>query len=168
MAKCDYCGSMILFGGVKEKNRRFCNDTCYQHGFLLLVADELPDDAVAQHLAAVHQGDCPKCGGPGPIDVHTSHFVWSALVITSQQSNPEVCCHSCGIQSKLQATLFCGLLGWWGIPWGLIFTPIYLLRNISGLFSWPDPMMPSQELENIVRLNLAAHCVEASQQEMEP
>jgi hypothetical protein len=167
MARCDYCGTTILFGGVKENDLRFCNETCRQQGFLLAVADQVPDDIMSQHVMEVHQGPCPKCGGPGPIDVHTSYIVWSALVITSWHSSPQVCCQTCGIKSKLGGALLSGVAGWWGLPWGIIATPIQLFRNIFGLFSSPDPLVPSAQLRNFVRLGLATHLVEGARRRQE-
>lgn len=32
----------------------------------------------------------------------------------------------------LPYTLVSVLLGWWGLPWGLIYTPLVLLTNLSG------------------------------------
>lgn len=162
MAKCDYCGTRILFGGVKDEDLRFCNENCYQQGFLLAVADQVPEDIMSEHVSAVHQGDCPKCGGPGPIDVQTSHIVWSALVVTSWQSRPEVCCRSCGVKAKLGGALISGVVGWWGFPWGLIATPIQIGRNMFGLLSGPDPNIPSDQLANMVRINLAAQLVDGA------
>ena len=69
MASCDYCGSRILFGGVKADQGRFCNDRCRQAGVLLSIADQVPPEVVREHVAAVHRGPCPSCKGPGPIDV---------------------------------------------------------------------------------------------------
>lgn len=163
MARCDYCGTTILFGGVKDDDLRFCNDNCHQQGILLAVTDQVPEDVISHQVMEVHQGLCPQCGGPGPIDAHTSYTVWSALVITRWQSNLRVCCHSCGIKSKIRATVVSGLLGWWGFPWGLIITPIQLLRNILGLFSSPDPRVPSMQLENSVKFDIAVQIVEAEQ-----
>jgi DNA-directed RNA polymerase subunit RPC12/RpoP len=164
MAQCDYCGSTILFGGVSDNDLRFCNDKCHQQGYLLAVADQVPSDVMSKQVAEVHQGDCPKCGGPGPIDVHTSYIVWSAFVITSWQSRPQVCCRACGIKSKLGCAAVSGVAGWWGFPWGLIFTPIQLFRNIYGIISPPDSTMPSAQLENFVKIHLAAHLVNAQSQ----
>ena len=159
MAKCDYCGTTILFGGVKEEEYRFCNQKCHENGFLLTIAKQIPDDVMEEHLKEVHDGQCPKCGGAGPIDVHTSHTVWSALVMTSWKSRPEVCCNSCGVKAKLGGAVISGLFGWWGFPWGIIMTPIQIIRNVAGLASSPDPLTPSAQLENFVRLNLASHLV---------
>jgi hypothetical protein len=162
MARCDYCGTNILFGGVKDEGLRFCNQTCHQHGYLLAIADQVPEDLMARHLNEAHQGNCPKCNGPGPIDVHTSHVVWSALVMTSWSSRPQVCCRKCGIKSKLGGTAISGVAGWWGFPWGVIITPIQVLRNLFGLFVSPDPEIPSKQLETIVKMNLAGNFLENS------
>lgn len=32
----------------------------------------------------------------------------------------------------MQWTLLTLLVGWWGFPWGLIFTPMVLFKNLSG------------------------------------
>lgn len=167
MATCAYCNTFILFGGVQDGEYRFCNSTCQGHGFLAAVASRVPPEWLQEELRAVHGGICPKCQGSGPIDVHTSHTVWSMLVMTSWDSSPEVCCRSCGMKSKLGALVLSGLVGWWGFPWGLIMTPIQVGRNFVGLVSGPDPQRPSPELENIVRLSLAAQLVQADQQQQQ-
>jgi hypothetical protein len=159
MATCAYCQTFILFGGVQDGEYRFCNATCQQRGFLTAVASRVPPEWLNERLQAVHAGHCPKCHGPGPIDVHTSHTVWSILVMTSWNSTPEVCCRSCGMKAKLGAMLLSGVVGWWGFPWGLI------MRNFVGLVSGPDPNRPSPELVTIVRLGLAAELVEADQRQ---
>ncbi|MBI5758672.1 MAG: hypothetical protein HZA46_09155 [Planctomycetales bacterium] len=164
MARCDYCGTTILFGGVFDGRWRFCNENCRTQGVLLAVADRVPEDVLQEHLREVHEAACPKCGGSGPVDVHTSHRVWSAAVMTSWNSLPEVCCRSCGTKAKLFSTLFCGALGWWGFPWGLLVTPVQITRNVVGLFTAPDPEHPSPQLEKIVRLDLATRLLQANQE----
>jgi anti-anti-sigma factor len=77
---CDYCGTGILFGGKREGNLRFCNTRCQQGGAFLALSRRVSDTQVQEMLWKVHQGMCPKCGGSGPVDVHTSYRVWSALV----------------------------------------------------------------------------------------
>lgn len=159
MAKCDYCGSTILFGGRREGALRFCNDKCQQEGILLAASQQVPAAVVQQHLWSVHQGSCPKCGGSGPVDVHTSHRVWSALVVTSWSSRPQVSCRSCGTKSQLADTVFSLVLGWWGLPWGFLMTPIQVGRNIAGVVGGPNPSQPSPQLEKILRLSMAAQAM---------
>lgn len=155
MARCDYCNSYILFGGEQKSGRTFCNDDCLQAGRLMRVADRLPQHSVDAAVSEAHQGDCPLCHGPGPIDVHTSHTIWSIIAMTSWRSTPHVCCRSCGRQKQLSGLVTSGLFGWWGFPWGLIYTPVQIGKNLSGLLGGPDPEIPSEQLETMTRLELA-------------
>ena len=165
MAKCDYCGATLLFGGVYDEDLRFCNQNCRDGGRLLKISRRMPHDAVEEYLQEMHQGDCPKCGGPGPVDVHTSYTIWSAVYLTSWRSKPQVCCQSCGTKAKMGSALSSAVLGWWGFPFGFIMTPVQIIRNFAGLFSNPDPDEPSEQLEKIVRLTLAEHMVDAQHRE---
>ena len=164
MAKCETCGTTILFGGVRDGDLRFCNEKCHRDGQWLRVAGQLPPDLVASQVAQVHQGSCPKCRGRGPVDVHNSYKVWSLLILTSWSTQPQVSCRSCGRKSQIGYTFFSLLCGWWGFPWGLIVTPVQLGRNLVALFSGPDPGHPSPQLESIVRRTLAAHVASSQNQ----
>ena len=155
MPKCSYCNSTILFGGVRDGGRRFCNRKCLQSGALLSVAQEVPDEVVRQRVLEIHQGACPKCQRVSVVDVHTAHSIWSALLITRWSSKPMVCCTSCGKKAKAMALLGSLFLGWWGFPWGLILTPIQIGRNLWGLARSPSTSAPSAQLERIVRLTIA-------------
>jgi len=156
MPKCSYCNSTILIGGVRDGDRRFCNQKCRQKGVLLAVAQQVPDDVVRRRVESVHQGPCPKCQRVGSVDVHTAHSVWSALVVTTWKSEPQVSCVSCGKKAKIKAAVSSLFLGWWGFPWGLILTPIQIGRNLWGLARSQPSFTASPQLERIVRLTLAA------------
>ncbi|MGA2065438.1 MAG: hypothetical protein ABSG86_10725 [Thermoguttaceae bacterium] len=159
MAKCAYCGTIIVFGGKKDGGLRYCNSGCWQKGAPVRlrrqVEEWLPDDAVQEHAAAVHQGKCPRCHGPGPVDVHVSHRVWSAIKVTRWSSRSRVCCRACGAKAKLGDAVFSFFLGWWGFPFGPIMTPLQVLRNLAGLLSRPDPSRPSTALLCLARESLA-------------
>lgn len=159
MASCNYCGAAILFGGTQVGHLRFCTDRCAQQGGLLQIADQVPPDLLREEVAEVHSGNCPKCRRPGPVDVHTSYSVWSALVITRWSSIPKMCCRACAVKSHLGHALLSLCFGWWGFPWGLIFTPVQVVRNIIAIFGGPDPTKPSPQLVNFVRIQLAARLV---------
>jgi hypothetical protein len=75
--------------------------------------------------------------------------------MTSWSSRPGVSCQSCGTKQKLIDAMFSFVLGWWGVPWGILMTPIQVGRNLFGLFSRPDPLQPSAGLQRILRLTLA-------------
>jgi hypothetical protein len=51
--------------------------------------------------------------------------------------------------------LFCLLLGWWGFPFGLILTPVQIIRNLWAIFCGPDPRYPSKALRNRVHTTIA-------------
>jgi endogenous inhibitor of DNA gyrase (YacG/DUF329 family) len=157
MAKCDYCGTTILFGGKKDANGRFCNQKCQGRGALLALSKQVPEAAVKEQVWKTHQGLCPKCGGSGPVDVYVSHKVWSALLLTSWSSTPQLSCRSCGKKSQWAGAGFSLLLGWWGFPWGLILTPVQIGRNLVGIGKSADASSPSPELEKLVRMTIAAN-----------
>jgi hypothetical protein len=159
MAKCDYCGSTIIFGGKRDANGRFCNQKCQGRGALLAISRQLPESAVQEQIWKVHQGPCPKCNGSGPVDIHVSHKVWSALVLTSWSSTPQLSCRSCGLKSQMAGTVVSLVAGWWGFPWGLVLTPIQIGRNLIGMASPPEPSKPSAQCEKIVRMTMASNAV---------
>jgi hypothetical protein len=109
---------------------------------------------IDEQLLNVHGGPCPRCKGSGPVDVHTGHRAMSFLVFTTMNSVPIVACRSCGIRHQTGSLTMTMFLGWWGFPWGLVFTPIQVIRNITGMLNSPDPNLPSRELEQIVRLQI--------------
>jgi DNA-directed RNA polymerase subunit RPC12/RpoP len=157
MAACDYCGTTILFGGEQLGSYRFCNQQCASKGSLLQLANQIPAEIVQQEVWKLHQGQCPVCSGPGPIDVHTSYFVYSVLIMTSWQSKPRISCRSCGVKTQLTDTVVSAVVGWWGVPWGFIMTPVQMGRNLLAIIRAPDTAKPSAQLEKMVRTTIAAH-----------
>jgi hypothetical protein len=163
MAKCNYCATTIVFGGVKDNNLRFCNKECHQKGHVLVLSRQIPRDVIDNQVRQVHSGPCPKCQSCGPVDVHTSHRVYSAIFFTSWRSVPQVSCRSCGLKSQIGNAIFSLALGWWGFPWGLIMTPVQIGKNIFGIVKSPDDSKPSEKLENLVRANIASQMLKDQQ-----
>ena len=163
MAKCDYCGSSIIFGGKRDANGRFCNQKCQARGGLLALSRQVPEATVQEHVMKMHQGRCPKCQGAGPVDVHVGHKIWSAVVLTSWSSTPRISCRPCGVKSQMGSAAFSLVFGWWGIPWGLALTPIQIGRNFFGMMRPPDPSRPSAQFEKIQRMNIAAQMLQQRQ-----
>jgi hypothetical protein len=162
MSKCSYCNTTIIFGGVRQGDRHFCNAQCAGAGAYLAIADSIPAVAVDEMVRRVHEGQCPRCNGHGPVDVFTSHRVWSALILTSWSSQLHVCCRSCAVKSQLGDTLFCIVLGWWGIPWGLIVPPVQIVRNVVAMVAPPAAAHPSEALRKRVRLLMASSAATSS------
>jgi hypothetical protein len=163
MARCNACGTFILFGGASDGDYRYCNEKCQADDLLREAAKAIPEDYMQEQIQAVHAGECPKCGGSGPVDVHVSYTAWSALVMTGWKSQPQICCRGCARKSQAMAFLQTGVLGWWGFPWGLIMTPIQMGRNLIGMVTGPNPFEPSDTLEKIIRRSTAAQMIELSQ-----
>lgn len=155
MKACAHCGTSILFGGRKNDGQTYCNDTCMERGTLVLRSRELPPEVVARAMAEVVDGNCPVCDGPGPVDVFVSHRVISALVATTWKTIPRISCRGCATKAQLGNTLTSFLLGWWGFPWGLLMTPVQIVRNLAGLSREADREHPSEQLESLVRMKLA-------------
>jgi len=95
------------------------------------------------------------------VDVYKSYRVWSALFLTSWSIRPTVCCRSCGTKKTLLDTLYSTALGWWGVPWGVVMTPVQIVRNIKALIQRPNPKVPTAELERMVRLHMASSIAQA-------
>lgn len=155
MASCSQCGTLILWGGVRVGEQRFCNAQCRNQAMVQSIGQQIPEGALQETVHVYHQAACPKCQGSGPVDVHHCHTIWSALVITSSKSRSHVCCRSCAVRAQLLATAQCAVFGWWGLPWGLIMTPAQIARNLAGIMRPPDPSRPSPALFEHLRTQLA-------------
>ena len=166
MAKCAYCGSLIVFGGTRMNGMRFCNSKCQRNGYALVVSREIPKEVVESHAGEIHRGLCPKCQGSGPIDVHMSYRVYSLFVFSSWSTRQHICCRSCGVKKQIGDALFSFLFGWWGFPWGFIMTPVQVARNLVGAIKSPDETRPSEKLQNIVRLNIASNFLAERKRQM--
>ena len=156
MASCGYCKTSIMMGGKRQGDQRFCNGKCMQNAQLVSAANLITAEAVNRRVQWVHLGNCPKCQGQGPVNVHTSHRVWSALLMTFWSSRPAMRCQSCGTKKIWGDTLFSAAFGWWGFPWGLIFTPVQIVRNLIALLHKPNPVSQAAALERMVRLDMAS------------
>ena len=58
----------------------------------------------------------------------------SLVFITLRRSSPliRVPAGTSGILPGLRYSLITMMFGWWGIPWGLLYTPLVLWTNLSG------------------------------------
>ena len=163
MAVCHYCSTTIVFGGVESEGQLFCDDRCLKSARLLRLADKVYPDQIEKKAAALHKRSCPKCGGPGPTDVHRVFHIKSALFRSLWGSTPLLCCRHCARKAQLRGLATSFLLGWWNIPWGLMMTPVQCFRNIRAVLGGPDPSKPSAELEKLACIGLAARAAQRKQ-----
>lgn len=155
MALCVYCSTTVIFGGVKDEAGFFCSERCKQSHELLQKAERVPYQKVQQKMRDLHQGACPQCGRPGPVDVHRSYWACSGLFVTKWNDIPVLCCRRCGRRSQVGAIFYSLALGWWGLPWGIIVTPMQIWKNVKAILHPPDKRRPSPELEKLVRVGMA-------------
>jgi hypothetical protein len=158
MAQCSACNTTILFGGVRAGADRYCNANCHARGALLR-SSTLPAEAVRAEVDAVFHGRCPKCGGAGPVDVHQSFRVVSMVIMTQWKTTPLICCRGCGRKAQAGDLVLSLVAGWWGLPWGLLMTPIQIGRNIAAMVR-AEPQQPSPDLERAVRIVLATRAAQ--------
>jgi hypothetical protein len=154
MAKCSYCNSTIVIGGVRSGDQRYCNSQCQQNAYILGATKTIPADVLDRKVEEVWRGNCPKCGLVGPIDVHKFHEVWSALFLTRWTTKVQVSCRSCASKRQFGGIAFSLFFGWWGIPWGLVLTPVQIARNFIDINRGPDSSRPSDDLRKLVLVNL--------------
>ena len=158
MKKCQTCNKTIFFGGRKEREYIFCSAACLEKRRVQIAADQIPDNIVLEHALNIRNGDCPKCKRRnGPIDIHTSYKVWSLIILTSWNSNPQISCRSCGTKAQIEGFVFSLFCGWWGVPFGIFVTPVQLWKNISGMVSKKNRSEPSDGLLKLTRVNLAVY-----------
>lgn len=157
MARCDNCKSLILIGGVRESGYRFCGKKCCDEVYAKVLATKISEKAVRERVDSIFSGVCPQCNEQnGPVDIHNTHSIWSFVLISSWSTKPNISCRSCGVKNQSFSILQCLLLGWWGFPWGFLMTPVQIFKNIGGLFHGANIVGPSDELEDLVRMELAS------------
>lgn len=94
MSKSAYCGQKILFGGISSGDMVLCGEECRRNQSLTHFAGQIGDDAFNWHVRETHQGACPQCDGPGPVDMHQSYIVYSVLVLTTWMTRIHICCQN--------------------------------------------------------------------------
>jgi hypothetical protein len=77
--------------------------------------------------------------------------VWSFILLTSWKSQPQISCKSCAVKSQALGFVSSFFLGWWGIPWGIVMTPVQMVRNLWGMTRSAGDM-PSDDLQRMSRL----------------
>lgn len=76
---------------------------------------------------------CSRCGKVTAQPRSTVFFrVISMLVATTKTPIQGIFCSPCARRLGFQASLLSGLFGWWGVPWGPIWTIGSILENARG------------------------------------
>jgi curved DNA-binding protein CbpA len=76
---------------------------------------------------------CARCGvKDSSLRLVAMYYVTSFLVITYRRSASGIWCQRCRAREAAKWTFLSGLLGWWGFPWGPIYTVHALYINAIG------------------------------------
>jgi hypothetical protein len=116
---------------------------------------QFPPEAVEKYVAEFHAGAYPRCQGPGPVDAHPAHSVFSVLILTRWTTESRLSCRGCGKKRQATALASSLVLGWWGFPWGLLVTPVQLVRNVVELAKKTDPSQPSPQGRGMMQTVMA-------------
>ena len=157
MQTCASCDGPLTRGGIWDGPLRFCGHACLRAGVAgrFAVSRAHLEEAVWK----IHQGQCPRCGERGPVDLHTSFHVWSAVIVTHWMADARLSCERCARSARRKAAGRSLLLGWWGVPFGLVMTPVQVVRNVAGNLRSVDSGMPSRALVEFVHARLAEELV---------
>ena len=75
---------------------------------------------------------CPICRSKTKkLNGTFSYTVKSFIFFTSQRMEISVACPTCLDKINSDAMISTAILGWWGIPWGIFKTPLYIYRNFK-------------------------------------
>ena len=154
--ECDFCGQPVRSSTVEDHGQKFCSIDCLQNARLMEASVDIPEQEILKHATEIRNGPCPAClRQEGGIELRKCYWVWSAVLFTRYGTSPKFCCKKCGTKANLLAIVSCSILGWWGFPFGLLLTPIYIISNVAAMFRKFDKSKPSEELIQTARLQLA-------------
>lgn len=154
--ECDFCGKTIRFGlGVNDGEQKFCGVDCFHTLRLREAEEDITVDAAQARALDIKKGGCPKCmkerASP---EIRTTYWIWSAVFISSWNSESEVVCNSCARKANAMAALACLILGWWS-PWGLFLTPVQIAKNLREFCRNDHDWRPSEKLVSFAKMTLA-------------
>jgi hypothetical protein len=76
---------------------------------------------------------CSRCGKVTAQPRSTLYYsVFSALIITTRTPIQGIFCSACAKKAALKASLTSAIFGWWGFPWGPIWTIGSIIQNARG------------------------------------
>lgn len=155
MDVCATCGVPLRHDKIGDGHFQFCSQDCYEKSPILEIAQKIPEDELNAEVLKIFQGKCISCEKQSPKDVFVSFGIVSVFVMSFRNNSVHICCKKCGYRKVLKDLFVSMFLGWWGIPSGLIYTPIQIFKNIKELARKRDFTKPSERLINSIRYDIA-------------
>ncbi|MES2478858.1 MAG: hypothetical protein V4561_07215 [Bacteroidota bacterium] len=114
-------------------------------------------EELEKYAEKLRELQCPICGQiEQKLNGTIAHSIMSFLIFTTYKTEPFIACPDCLDKKNNNAIISSTLLGWWGIPWGLLKTPTYIYRNLKAKrqnhVSYSNDTMLSFTLSNIGEL----------------
>lgn len=113
--------------------------------------DTITVETKSSHTAAKEEPPEPVvCSACGKVTAQPRYAIFyeikSFIFVTTRTPIQGIFCSACAEKKALRATAVTWLLGWWGIPWGFIYSIHAILKNLFG-----------GERPNNINARLAAH-----------
>jgi hypothetical protein len=103
-----------ILEGAKAQNRQY-------------TLDEITE--ISQKIRSL---PCPMCGNKtAKLNGTVMHTVKSFIVFSTFRKEPIIACPDCLDKKNQESITSTAILGWWGIPWGLLKTPFYIYNNVK-------------------------------------
>jgi hypothetical protein len=113
------------------------------------------DAETLEYCGLLQAQPCPRCCSTcQPLNAAITSKVLSMLVLTFWERRFVIVCPTCLSKLIREASNITVLLGWWGLPWGVIRTIRALNSNRKTLETSQAPY-PSELLKAFVRRNLS-------------
>lgn len=158
MHRCHHCGSGFTHrpaAFTPDMSIVFCTKDCREERKALPQLEVMPPEFIDQKVQDRHLGPCPTCDEDGPLDAHKSYRVSSFVFWTTLETRQTIGCLSCGRRRKLRDAARCFIQGWWGIPVGLLATPVMIAANLAAMLGGMREGQPSVPFRRWVARELA-------------
>jgi hypothetical protein len=116
---------------------------------------ELTLDELNDFKGIISQLPCPECGmATSPLTGTIIREVKSFVILTIYKKTPLLLCQTCASKKRKKAMNITLLLGWWGIPFGLIRTlqVIFDSNSINNLEKISDIILTNFIIKNFSEL----------------
>src|SRR4051794_39338295 len=104
MSRCNWCGQSFYFSGRTIEGVEFCSQLCANDWTANQLIESLGQDEFDEIVRERRSGSCPKCAGPGPVDVRQSRRVLSFFYAAVSEPRRHVGCDACtrrGVRNDL-------------------------------------------------------------------
>ncbi|MCR5888191.1 hypothetical protein LRS06_10525 [Hymenobacter sp. J193] len=120
----------------------------------------LDEAGLHAYCAMIQEQPCPICQSSSqPLNATISYRVVSFIIMTTRKKEFAIACPPCLDALNRQATISSALLGWWGIPWGIIHTIRALIKNNAAFknnhLPQPNDLLKGFVAENVGRIEAA-------------